>query len=78
VSPLRKLKSIDIHTWKTIFKCARKIIKKMYKILMGDNLDNYIDAMKVYQKKIDPFGFPISKHKTKDQRTTFYVKSKQI
>ena len=45
---------------------------------MGDNLDNYIDAMKVYQKKIDPSGFPITKHKTKDQRTTFYVKSKQI
>jgi len=78
VSPLRKLKSIDIHTWKIIFKCARKIIKKMYKTLESDSIDSYIDAMKVYQKKIDPFGFPISKHKTKYQRTTFYVKSKQI
>jgi len=50
----------------------------MYKTLESDSIDSYIDAMKVYQKKIDPFGFPISKHKTKYQRTTFYVKSKQI
>ncbi len=77
VSPLRKLKSISIATWKIIFKCARKIIKKMYKILLGDSLESYIDAMKVYQKKTDPQGLPICKHKTKDQRTTFYVKSKQ-
>lgn len=78
VSPLRKLKSINIDTWKIIFKCSRKIIKKMYRILIGNTLESYIDAMKVYQKKTDPQGLPISKHKTKDQRTTFYVKSKQI
>jgi formamidopyrimidine-DNA glycosylase len=78
ISPLRPLKSIDIDTWYIIFKFSKKIVKKMYKKLVDGTLDDYINAMNVYQKKEDPYGNKIKTRTSKFGRTTFYVPSIQL
>jgi formamidopyrimidine-DNA glycosylase len=77
ISPTRKIVSITLNEWYTIFKIGQRICKKMFKTLIEDNIDKYIDTMKVYQKKIDPLGNKIHKRTTKYGRTTFYVPSIQ-
>lgn len=82
ISPLRKLRNITLNEWKTIFNSATKIANKMLDILAEgmnspDYAEKYINEMKIYRKNIDPKGNKIIKHKTKTNRTTFYVKQLQ-
>jgi DNA-formamidopyrimidine glycosylase len=77
ISPLRKIKEITLDEWKIIFKIAQKLTNKMEEILKSNKLDEYINEMKVYQKKIDPYGNTIKTKKSKFGRTTFYVSSIQ-
>ena len=49
----------------------------MFKILIGNNDEKYMNAMKVYQKEIDPLGNKIHRRITKYGRSTFYVPSIQ-
>lgn len=77
ISPLRVLKNITLDEWKLIFRVAKKITKKMEKILNSNNLDKYFSEMKVYQQKNDPYGNKIKTRKSKFGRTTFYVRSIQ-
>ena len=77
ISPLRPIKNIDMDMWKLIFKCSRKIVKKMYKILVNKTSDEYMDSMYVYQKTEDLYGNKIKTHTSKTGRTSFYVPSIQ-
>ena len=49
----------------------------MLKNLIEEDIDKYIDTMKVYQKDKDQSGNKIHKRTTKYGRTTFYVPSIQ-
>lgn len=73
INPLRKVKSLDEDEWKQIYNSTKKIIKKMLKALNSDDPDKYMDSMKIYRRKLDPFGNKIKNHKTKTGRTTYYV-----
>lgn len=73
ISPLRPVAKITIDEWKTIFHTAQTIAKKMIKLLEENNIEKYMKAMKIYQKKTDPHGNVIERHKSKDERTTFWV-----
>ena len=77
ISPTRKLLSITIDEWLSIFTIGQRICKKMFKTLMEEDIGKYVDTMKVYQKKIDPLGNKIHKRTTKYGRSTFYVPSIQ-
>ena len=76
ISPFRKLKNISIDDWKSLFISAKKITKKMNKLLYQSD-DAYFKQMKIYRKKLDPFGNKVSISKTIMGRTTYYVKSIQ-
>ena len=78
INPLRKVKSLDVDEWFKIYKSIKKIIKKMLKALNSNNPDKYMNSMKIYRRKIDPFGNIIKTHKTKTGRTTYYVPQIQI
>ena len=73
ISPLRQVSQITIDEWKKIFYTAQKLAKKMIKLLEENNIEKYMKAMKIYQKKTDPLGNEIKRHKTKEGRTTFWV-----
>ena len=73
INPLRKVKSLDEDEWKQIYNSTKKIIKKMLKALNSDDPYKYMNSMKIYRSKIDPFGNKIKTHKTKTGRTTYYV-----
>lgn len=73
ISPLRKLNHISLNEWKQIIKSAKKITKKMVKILVHGSTDDYINQMKIYRMEFDSFGNKIKVHKTINNRSTFYV-----
>ena len=73
ISPLRTIKSLSIDDWKQIFTSSKKIVKYMYNALEKDNLEYYTNSMKIYGRKIDPLGNPIIRHKTKTNRSTYWV-----
>jgi formamidopyrimidine-DNA glycosylase len=73
ISPLRKLSKINLDEWKNIFNIAKTISKKMIKLLNNEDFTKYINAMKIYHKKLDPLNNIIKTHKTKSGRTTFWV-----
>ena len=77
ISPIRKLVSISLDEWLTIFKIGQRICKKMLKTLIEQDDEKYMNTMKVYQKEIDPLGNKIHRRTTKQGRTTFYVPSIQ-
>jgi formamidopyrimidine-DNA glycosylase len=77
ISPLRKIKDITLDEWKTIFKISKQITNKMRKILNSNNLEDYFNEMKIYKKKLDPYGNKIKTRSSKFGRTTFYVSSIQ-
>jgi formamidopyrimidine-DNA glycosylase len=78
ISPVRKIKSITQDEWKRIYLAMKSITTKMFKILMSDNrYDNYMKAMKVYNKKEDPLGNKIKNHMSIDGRTTHWVPALQ-
>lgn len=71
ISPLRKVKDISDDEWKNLLKIGKKFSKKMAKALSNGG---YTESMKVYQRKEDPDGNKIEKHKSeKTKRTTFWV-----
>jgi len=78
ISPLRKIKDITMDEWKLIYSITKKICKKMESVLNSGDTNKYFNAMKVYQKKYDPYGNQIKTRKTIQGRTTFYVDSIQI
>ncbi len=73
ISPLRKIKDVSRSEWTRIFQSAKKISRMMYKVLLTQQLDLYMNSMKVYHKDKDPLGNTITKHKTKGGRMTFWV-----
>jgi formamidopyrimidine-DNA glycosylase len=73
ISPLRKISDIKINEWINIYKQARIISNKMLNILLQEDFDKYMNNMKVYHKKKDKFNNLIISHKTKTNRTTFWV-----
>lgn len=77
ISPLRQLTSLTLDDWKQIIKSAKKITKKMLKVLTHRSTDDYINQMKIYRKNYDPNGNKIKTHKTKDNRSSFYVPAVQ-
>lgn len=81
ISPLRKLKDVTPEEWKHLFQVAQKKAQRMLEVLRSDVLtdlpENYFEEMKVYQRKVDPHGNPIVKHKTKAGRSTFWVPQHQ-
>jgi len=77
ISPTRKLVSITLDEWFTIYKIGQRMCKKMLKILIEQDIDKYMNTMKVYQKDYDPLGNKIYRRTTKQGRTTFYVPSIQ-
>jgi len=77
ISPFRRLKDMNINDWKCLFKSAKIITKKMNKLLYQLDDDAYFNQMKIYRKKLDPFGNKVSISKTIIGRTTYYVKSIQ-
>jgi DNA-formamidopyrimidine glycosylase len=73
INPLRKVSSLTKDEWLSIYNSTKKIIKKMMKVLESDDPNKYMNSMKIYSRKIDPFGNKIKTHKTKTGRTTYYV-----
>ncbi len=71
ISPKRRVDSLTKEEWQVFLKSARKVIKRQLSA-MGDT-EAYIDTMHVYGKTADPLGNRVKKHKTKDNRTTFWV-----
>jgi len=77
ISPTRKLSSMSLDDWITIFKIGQRLCKKMLKILIEQDIDKYMNAMKIYQRDYDPLGNKIYRRTTSQGRTTFYVPSIQ-
>lgn len=73
ISPLRKLNQLTLDDWEKIIHSAKKIMKKMVKILINGSIDDYVNQMKIYQMDYDPIGNKIEIHKSKTNRSTFYV-----
>jgi len=73
ISPLRTVSSLKNEEWKLILDNSKKLSHKMLKILHKHDDDAYLNAMFVYNKKIDPLGNIISTRKTKYGRTTYWV-----
>jgi formamidopyrimidine-DNA glycosylase len=73
ISPLRKLSKITLDEWRNIFTIAKNISKKMTKLLNNEDFTKYVNAMKIYHKKLDSLNNIIKTHKTKSGRTTFWV-----
>jgi endonuclease-8 len=75
ISPKRRVDSFTTEDWKIFLAAARKVIKRKVKTVC--DLDKYSATMYVYSKSVDPLGNKIETHKTKDNRTTYWVPSLQ-
>ena len=75
ISPMRQIKTLTETEWKTFLESARKVFKRMINVL-GDE-DKYMESMRVYMQSVDKLGNKVKKHRTKDNRTTYWVPAVQ-
>ncbi len=78
ISPLRTLFQVSEAEWARIIQVAQVIAGEMLHALKAGEDTAYEDTMRVYRKKNDPLGHPVSCRKTKGGRTTFWVPAEQI
>lgn len=86
ISPLRTVDSLSQDDLKNIYKATKKVAKSSlewggmsksdYRDVDGKKGD-FESLLKVYCKKKDPLGNPVSALKTKDGRTTYWVEKIQ-
>jgi len=77
ISPLRQLSSLSQEDWRKLYSSARRITKKMYRVLLSRDDSKYISSMQIYRREKDKFGNMIVAHTAKNGRTTFWVPSVQ-
>jgi formamidopyrimidine-DNA glycosylase len=78
ISPLRKISNVSINDWKNIFKIAKRKVNKMYELLKLNDMNIYFNNIKIYRQKYDAHNNQIIRHKTKENRSTFWVPAIQI
>jgi len=76
LSPFRTLNTLTENDWKNILHSAKQITKKIQKNIGNDQ--KYVESMKIYGKDTDPLGNKVLHHKTKNGRTTHWVKEIQM
>jgi formamidopyrimidine-DNA glycosylase len=77
LSPLRTLESLSLKDWRAIYDVAKYITKKMVIVLRKQDIEKYMNSMKIYRKDVDPLGNRVVQHKTKGGRTTSWVPAVQ-
>jgi DNA-formamidopyrimidine glycosylase len=86
INPLRTVASLNDDEIMHLCASLQSIVKRAYSVGgatiqsfkdMYGNTGKFFDQFKVYGKKTDPNGNPITKVATKDGRSTFYVEGVQ-